>query len=163
METPISQLRSTQQQPQQPQQPIQQQQPQQPHQPHQQQTIQPQSMQHISQQPIQSHVYQQPFQPPSQQQHMYNGGFQNAFGQQDIQAIQYPLDMSVYYSKWKDIVVLSILCMICFSTPVQDIIAKTFPYLTSNIQSKHTNMTGCLFISSMCVTFFSIYKTFSNE
>ena len=161
METPISQLRSAQQQPQQPQQQIQQQQPQQPQQHIQQQQPQ-QPQQQIHQQTIQPQSMQQ-FQPPTQQQQMYNGGFQNAFGQQDIQAIQYPLDMSVYYSKWKDIVVLSILCMICFSTPVQDIIAKTFPYLTSNIQSKHTNMTGCLFISSMCVTFFSIYKTFSNE
>ena len=103
-------------------------------------------------------------QAPIQQHQMFNGNVHSQYmTKDDVHSFHNPLDISVYYSKWKDLVILSLLCMICFSTPVQDIIAKTFPYLSSNLQSKHTNMTGCFFISSICVSFFTIYKTFSNE
>lgn len=75
----------------------------------------------------------------------------------------YPLDVSVYYSKWKDIGVLLLIAMLCFSTPFQDIIVKSFPIFTSSQSSKHVNMTGCLVIASILTSVFTFYKTFVNE
>ena len=75
----------------------------------------------------------------------------------------YPMDMSLHYSKFKDIGILLLISMICFSTPFQDIVAKNIPTFSSTNTGKHTNMMGCLFISSILTSLFGIYKTFGNE
>ena len=88
-----------------------------------------------------------------------------AFQQPQVQQnhVSYPMDVSVYYSKWKDIGVLLLIAMLCFSTPFQDVIVKSFPIFTSSQPSKHVNMMGCLVIASILTSVFTFYKTFVNE
>lgn len=76
---------------------------------------------------------------------------------------QFPMDLSIYYAKMKDLGILLLLAMICFSTPFQDILVRNIPMFASTNTGKHTNMMGCLCISSILTSFFAIYKTFGNE
>ena len=74
----------------------------------------------------------------------------------------YPMDVNVNFSKWRETGVLLLLTMLFFSTPFQDTLTKTFPSLLSTNMGKHANMQGCMLISTLLVSSFTIYKTFGN-
>ncbi len=102
-----------------------------------------------------------PLIPPSIHTQQNNGGIDTPYLQQLISQSPPNNILDVNSTLLKDVITLLFLSTLCYSTPFQDIVIKSLPFLGDKEYGKHVNMMGCIFISIIVSVLYGSYKYFN--